>query len=535
MKLLSIFVRCGALLLLATSAAAADRPNVVVIMADDLGYSDLGCYGGEIATPNLDGLAANGLRFTQFYNMGRCWPTRASLLSGYYPHQIRRDDLPGVPGGTKGTRPDWARLLPEYLAPQGYRSYHSGKWHIDGPVLAAGFARSLNVSENAGHFSPEDTRLDDKRVEAPAENRGWYATTAIADHAVECLKEHAAQHGERPFFSYVAFIAPHFPLHALPEDIERYRDAYLEGWDNLRAKRHARQQEMGIVDTDLSALEPEVGPPYAFPAAIEQYGPDEVNRPLPWSELTEGQRRFQATKMAIHAAMVDRMDREIGRILDQLKTMGAYENTLILFASDNGASAEMMIRGRGHDPTAAPGSAATFLCLGPGFSSASNTPFRRHKTWMHEGGISTPLVVHWPAGIAAKGELRQTPSHVIDVVPTILEAAGVELPGDRQGTSFPKAPGVSLVPAFASDVPLQRMPLWWLHEGNRALRDGDWKLVAAKGEPWQLYDMRTDRAEQHDLASERPEKAQELEAKWTAQLETIVRDARASAPAKRTP
>lgn len=524
-----------ALLLSGAIASAGERPNVVFILADDLGFSDLGCYGGEIATPNLDSLAENGLRFTQFYNTGRCWPTRAALLSGFYPHSIRRDDLPGIPGGTLGERPVWARLLPDYLQAAGYRSYHSGKWHIDGPVLAAGFARSLRVNNYGNYFTSKGNALDDKPIKPPADETGYYATTAIADHAIDCLREHAAEHADQPFFHYVAFIAPHFPLHALPEDIERYRDAYLGGWDRMRAERHRRQREMGIVNTELSALEPDVGPPYAFPEAIKQFGPNEVNRPLPWNDLTPEQQRFQATKMAIHAAMVDRIDQEIGRIVDQLKTMGAFENTLIFFASDNGASAEMMIRDGGHDPNAPPGSAATYLCLGPGFSSAANTPFRRHKTWVHEGGISTPLVVHWPAGIAAKGELRHAPSHVIDVVPTILEVAGVERPSEWQGVPIPDAPGVSLAPALKEDVTLEREPIWWRHDGNRAIRDGDWKLVAAKGDPWELYDLCTDRAEQHDLAAARPQKAQELEALWNSQLQTLIRAARESPPVEHDP
>jgi arylsulfatase A-like enzyme len=242
-----------------------------------------------------------------------------------------------------------------------------------------------------------------------------------------------------------------------------------------------------------------------------------VNRPLPWSQLTSEQRRFQATKMAIHAAMVDRMDREIGRVIAQLKTMDAFENTLILFASDNGASAEIMVRHGGHDPQAPPGSAATYLSLGPGFSSASNTPFRRHKTWVHEGGISTPLIAHWPKGITAGNQLRHAPAHVVDIVPTVLALAGVEKPKAWMGQPIPAAPGKSLLPAFARDAPIARDRLWWLHEGHRAIRVGDWKLVAAKGDPWELYDLRTDRAEQHNLAATLPDKVTELERAWQAQ------------------
>lgn len=501
--------------------SATDKPNVVFILADDLGYSDVGCYGGEIETPHLDSLAQNGLRFTQFYNTSRCWPTRGSLLSGYYAQQIHRDKLPDVAGGAQGRRQKWARLLPDFLKTVGYRNYHSGKWHIDGKVIASGFDRSLDMRNQGNFFTARGNSIDDVPVKPPADESGYYATIAIADHAIECLKDHAANHAHKPFFHYVTFIAPHFPLHALPEDIEKYRDRYLDGWDEMRLTRFQRLREIGLVTTTLSPLEREVGPPYAFPEAMAKLGPGEVNRPLPWNELNDEQRRFQATKMAIHAAMVDRMDQEIGRIIAQLKAMGAYENTLICFASDNGASAEIMVRDGGHDPAATPGSAASYLCLGPGFSSACNTPFRLHKTWTHEGGCSTPLIAHWPTGIAGRGELRHTPSHVIDFVPTVLELAGVEKPKMWDGEPIPEAPGRSLVPALAGDVTIARDSLWWLHEGHRAIRVGDWKLVALKNGPWELYDLTTDRAEQNNLADQMPDKVQELAALWQKQTDEI--------------
>ena len=507
----------------ASAEVEPERPNIVFILADDMGYSDLGSYGGEIATPNLDALAAGGLRFTQFYNTARCWPTRAALLTGYYAQQVHRDVLPGVGEGKVGERQKWARLLPDFLKPLGYRSYHSGKWHIDGKVLAGGFDRSLRMKNQGNFFTAKGNLIDDIPLEPAADESGYYATIATVDHAIDCLREHAEEHAARPFFHFIAFIAPHFPLHALPQDIAHYRDRYLEGWDSIRQRRFSRQQEIGLLNTTLSRLEPEVGPPYHFPEAIQKLGSGEINRPLPWSELTDGQRRFQATKMAIHAAMVDRMDREIGRVIEQLKAMGVYENTLIFFASDNGASAEIMVRHGGHDPKAAPGSAASYLCLGPGFSSASNTPFRRHKTWVHEGGISTPLVVHWPQGFRARGELRRTPAHVIDIVPTVLEVIGIEKPEQWEGDPIPRAPGRSLVASFQRDVVIDRDFLWWLHEGNRAIRAGDWKLVAAKGDPWELYDLATDRAESRDLASQLPDKLKELEAVWTAELERMTR------------
>jgi len=517
---------------LVAGAQAAEKPNIVFILADDMGYSDLGCYGGEIATPVLDGLAAGGLKFSQFYNTARCWPTRGALLTGFYAQQVHRDALPGLGGGGRGVRQKWARLLPDFLKPHGYRNYHSGKWHIDGKVLAGGFDRSIDTRNQGNFFTAKGNSIDDVPVKPADDESGYYSTTATVDHAIDCLREHAEKHTDRPFFHYLAFIAPHFPLHAPPEDIARYRDKYLDGWDKMRERRFARQQEMGLLKTKLSKLEPEVGPPYHFPDALEKLGAGEINRPLPWTDLTDEQRRFQATKMAIHAAMVDRMDREIGRMVEQLKAMGAYENTLIFFASDNGASAEIMVRNGGHDPDAPPGSAASYLCLGPGFSSACNTPFRRHKTWVHEGGNSTPLVVHWPAGIPARGEIRTTPAHVIDIVPTILDVVGIEKPAKWEGETIPTAPGKSLVPAFSRDVTVQREFLWWLHGGNRAIRVGDWKLVAAEGDPWELYDLGKDRAESTNLIKQHPEKAKELEALWNRHLEETSKLAAKTAPKK---
>jgi arylsulfatase len=287
----------------------------------------------------------------------------------------------------------------------------------------------------------------------------------------------------------------------------------------VQQERGRRLKELGVVHNDPPAMERNVGPPYYFPNDLDKLGPGEVFRPLPWTELTDAQREFQSMKMAIHAAMVDRMDREIGRVIDQLKQMGAFENTLIFFASDNGASAEIMVRGDGHDPSAPLGSARSYLCLGPGWSSAANTPLRRHKTWVHEGGISTPLIAHWPAGIKARGELRRTPVHLIDIAPTLLELAGATKPTTLRGHAVPPAPGRSLLPAFAKEISLPRDFLWWEHEGNRAIRAGDWKLVALAKGGWELYDLSRDRGEQHNLAAARPEKVRELEALWTRHFE----------------
>ncbi len=510
---------------------AAEKPNIVLILADDLGYSDLGCYGSEIATPQLDALAKDGIRFTQFYNTARCWPTRAALLSGYYPQQIHRDTLPELRGGVMGARQEWARLLPDFLKSAGYRSYHTGKWHIDGKVLAAGFDHSMNIANPGNYFTAAGTSIDDVSVKPADDEKDFYLTTATADHAISLLKDHATNFADKPFFHYIAFHAPHFPLQALPQDIAKYRDRYLAGWDVMRAERYARQKKMGLINTELSALERKVGPPYPFPNAQQAYGSGEILYPLPWGELTDEQHRFQATKMAIHAAMVDRMDQEIGRIIAQLKAMNAYDNTLILFASDNGASAEIMVRDGGHDPKADPGSKATYLCLGPGFSSACNTPFRMHKTWVHEGGISTPLIAHWPKGISDKNQLRHTPAHVIDIAPTLIELAGVEKPTEWNGEVIPPAPGKSLVPALGKDQEIPRDCLWWLHEGHRAVRSGDWKLVALSGKPWELYDLKTDCAEQHNLAASKPEQAKKLEQLWQQQTDSFTVLAKKTLPA----
>jgi arylsulfatase A-like enzyme len=517
--------RCGllaALLLCPTAARAAEpaKPNVLIVLVDDMGFSDAGCYGGEIATPNLDALAANGLRFTQFYNTGRCWPSRAAVLTGYYAQQVRRDVVPGVKSGAQGARPAWARLLPEMLKAQGYRSYHSGKWHVDGKTLDGGFDRSYSLNDHDRHFGPKQHTEDDKPLPPAKPGDGYYSSTAIADHAIKCLKEHAEKHADKPFFEYLAFTAPHFPVHAPAEDVAKYRKLYLDGWDALRDARWKRLQELKIGGAALAPIEREVGPPYPFPDAIKKLGPNELNRPLVWKELTAEQREFQAGKMAVHAAMVDRLDREVGRVLAQIKAMGATDNTLVMFMSDNGATAEIMVRGDGHDPAAEPGSAATFLSIGPGWASLCNTPFRRHKSWVHEGGISTPLIVSWPKGISAKGELRHTPGHLIDLVPTVLEVAGAKRLDKWEGQPVPSPPGKSLVPAFAKDATVARDSLWWQHEGNRALRVGDWKIVAAgKDAAWELYDLGTDRSETKNLAADKPDKLRELVDRWTKETE----------------
>ena len=500
-------------------ASEGKTPNLLLIMADDLGYSDLGCYGSEIQTPHLDAVAENGLRFTQFYNTARCWPTRSSLLTGFYAQQIRRDKLPDIPaGGNRARRQDWAVLAPRLLAPVGYRSYHSGKWHIDGQPLENGFDRSYLLQDQSRFFNPEVHYLDDEKLPPIESGTGFYGTTAVADHSIKVLKEHADQHGDKPFFCYIGFAAPHFPLHALPEDIAIYEDTYDVGWEVIRQQRWARMKELGVVDTNAvaepSAPERKLGPPYHFDDAYEILGPGEVRTPLPWEDLTREQKEFQATKMAIHAAMIHRMDIEIGRIFDQIKSMGEWDNTMVMFLSDNGASAEIMVRADGHDPEAPLGSAPTYLCLGPGWSTTCNTPFRRHKTWTHEGGTATPFIVSWPEGIKARGEARNNPGHVIDVVPTMLELAGAAPHPDA-----PPSPGKSLMPVFEKDGTVDHDQFWWYHDDHRAIRVGDWKAVALSGEPWELYDLSNDRGEMNNLEKSQPKILQQLVEAWEATTE----------------
>lgn len=503
------------------------RPNIVILLADDLGFSDLGCYGGEIQTPCLNQLAESGLRFTQFYNTARCWPTRGSLLTGYYAQQIRRDTVPEVKSGNGGTRPAWAKLLPELLKPLGYRNYHAGKWHVDGQPLANGFDHSYQLDDHDRHLNPRSHSEDGRPLPKVERGAGYCSSTAIADHMLGYLQEHANQHADQPYLAFVAFTAPHFPLQAPADDIARYSGKYDIGWDAVRRARSQRLRDSHLFSGIVSDVEREQGPPYHYPEVLTKIGPGEVNRPIPWNDLTDAQRQLQAAKMAIHAAMVDRMDREIGRLLEQIRAMPGAENTLILFLSDNGASAEMMVRGDGHNPTAPPGSTDTFLCLGPGWSTVANTPFRKHKTWVHEGGIATPLIVSWPAGIRDRGQLRRTPGHVIDIVPTLLELTQADTTNNVESTAAPPRPGRSLLAAWQQDVAVERPALWWLHEGNRALRVGDWKIVAAGDRAqWELYDLSQDRAETRNLADQNPPRVREMESLWNRMRDEFFQQAR---------
>lgn len=515
------------LVLFSTSLIAAEtkaaKPNILLIVADDLGFSDIGCYGGEIRTPNLDKLAANGLRFTQFYNTGRCWPSRSSLLSGYYAQVIRRDGFAGEGApenvgraGASGVRQRWAQLLPVFLKPLGYRSYHSGKWHVDGKPLDNGFEHSYDVLNKEGYFKQSGANEDG--VKLPDMDAGYYNTIAVADYAIKYLKEHVAKYPNQPFFEYVAFHSPHFPIQARPEDIAVYKDRYQSGWDVMRKERYERMKKLGLINCDLSERDSDVKSKMNDAEMRKKLGPNEVNHAVAWDSLTAGQKEFQAAKMSVHAAMVHRMDIEIGRVLDLLNSMGVLENTLVMFLSDNGASAEQLVHGGGNDISAAAGSEQSYLCLGPGWANVANTPFRLYKTWNHEGGIATPLIVNWPAGIKSKNELRTNPGHVIDFVPTVLDLVGGTRPAKVAGLAVPPLLGKSLVPVFAKDDSVTHDFLWWNHVGRRAIRTGDWKLVALSSS-WELYDMSNDRSETKNLAGKYPEKVEEMKKAWFHQAE----------------
>lgn len=494
--------------------AKSSHPNFLIFLADDMGFSDPGCYGGEIETPNLDALASAGVRYTQFYNTARCWPTRAALLTGYYAQQVNFDSIPGSKTQESRKRPAWAHVLPEYLRKLGYRNYHSGKWHIDSSPLKCAFDRSYALYDYDHNFSPKNHTLDDVPLPVVKADEGYYSAAAIAGHMVDFLKEHETKHAGEPFFAYVAFTVPHFPLQAPAEDVAHYKGRYDLGWDVIRQKRWQRIGQMLHLPGRLSAREPLVGTPYRSVPAHKALDGIETWNEAAWDDLSPEKKEFQAKKMEVHAAMVSNMDHQIGRVLEQLRAMHAEENTLVLFFSDNGASAEIAMRGDGHDPTAPQGSAKTFLSLGPAWGNAANTPFRRHKIWVHEGGIATPLIARWPARIPSGGELRHTLGHVIDIAPTLVHLAGGMWPNTFGGSKLPPTPGRDLSPSFAADHDVPHDYLWWYHEGNRAIRKDNWKLVAARGEKLQLYDLSKDRAENVDLAAKFPDKAKELNDLW---------------------
>ena len=514
--------------LVAESGAQTAPPNIVVILADDMGYSDAGCYGGEIQTPALDRLAENGLRFTQFYNSARCWPSRTALITGYYPQQTNTDPM-NWPLYRQGlsSMPSFVRPLPAFLKPHGYRCYHSGKWHVkpgpDTVLGAGGFDESYRVADHDRYFSPHELFLQDQPL--PAISRpGFYLTTEIANRALGFLQKHREQTPDQPFFLYLAFTAPHYPLQAPEKEIAKYRDRYTAGWDQIRAERYARIVSMGLVRGELPERETDFHNAWGWSTEKLKavLGPGEKADNSFWENLTAEEKAFQAEKMAIHAAMIDWMDQQIGRVTAWLEQTGQLENTLILFASDNGASSEMMVRGDGHDRNASPGSAGSFLCLGPGWACTANTPFRYSKGYVHEGGIATPFIVSWPAGIKDRGALRHTEGHLIDMVPTLAALAG-GIPDGVRPADAPPLPGKNLLPAFAADVNIPRDDLYFSHIGNAAISKDGWKAVRTKGRDWELYRKEDDRTETRNLAAQYPERVDSLARRWEELNESFLK------------
>ncbi len=516
----------AALLVIAPTTRAAaqtsSRPNIVIILADDMGFSDIGCYGGEIPTPHLDALARGGLRFTQFYNTARCSPTRAALLTGLNPHQAGMGTLAEDPGkqapanaaiGYREVLGRDAVTLAEVLRPAGYRSYLAGKWHLgyhgqEKWPLARGFDRFYGLVSGASSFhaptAPRGLTLDNTALPTPAQ-KDYYLTDAFTDHAIEFLGEHPRA---QPFFLYVAFTAPHWPLHARDEDIKKFVGRYRGGWDQLREQRFARQRELGIV-----------------PANAKLSPRDDGARA--WDTLKPEEHAQLDYRMAVYAAQVHRMDHNVGRLVAHLRERGQLDNTLIIFLSDNGGCAEPYTDLGGgafeavNQPTAA-GSGGRNAgtggsSYGTGWANASNTPFRRYKSRLHQGGISTPLIAHWPAGLKTKpGATTAAPGYLTDFMPTALELSGAAYPAEFAGQKIQPFVGRSLAPVFrGDDLPADRW-LFWEQYNNKAVRHGGWKAVqpAEANSPWELYDLSADPTELNDLAKSRPEKLSELTTGW---------------------
>jgi arylsulfatase len=533
---------------------AAERPNVIVILSDDMGYSDIGCYGGEIETPSLDALAANGMRFTQFYNTGRCCPTRASLLTGLYPHQTGLGHMTGgrykEPGYVQSIGPNCVTIA-QVLKTAGYRNYHSGKWHVfkendtvdtQNPNFhnwpkQRGFDRNYTMLSGAGSFfDPKTMVRGNKRISVAADPEykpeTYYFTDAISDHAVTYIKDHRKEHADKPFFLYVGYTAAHWPMHALPHDIAKYKGHYDAGYDAVRKARYAKSKKEGVIGDES-----------------------------PWTETkgnweTVKNREWELRCMEVYAAMVDNMDQGIGRIVKTLKDEKIFDNTLICYMQDNGGCAEGlgrkargklttrpdkptlppmkdtdlqmgMIPGKTRDgypivmgPGVMPGPADTYIAYGGAWANVSNTPFREYKHWVHEGGVATPLIVSYPKGIKKTGSIAKDPGHLIDIMATCVDYAGADYPKAFAGKPIKAMEGVSLRAALEGKTIEREEPIFFAHEGNSAIREGRWKLVAKKKgvqqDQWELYDMSKDRSETTNLAAEHPERVTDMKKRWYA-------------------
>jgi len=481
----------------------ARRPNIVLMMADDMGFSDIGCYGSEIDTPNLNRMAQQGVRFTQFYNTARCCPTRASLLTGLYQHQAGIGHMVqdrGFPA-YQGHLNDSCVTIAEALKPAGYSTLMSGKWHVgeERPHWPTdrGFDEYFGLISGASSFWRVDegrTMAVDDQPYTPPED-GFYMTDAFTTNACDMIGQHAG--APNPFFLYLPFTTPHWPLHAHAQDIEKYRGKYASGWDELRRQRHERMIELGIVRPEW------------------QLTPRDERAPA-WEEVEDKEARD--LKMAVYAAQVDNMDQNIGRVLAKLEETGMADNTLILFLADNGGCAEEI--NRSTVPGTPPGPVDSYLSYGLPWANASNTPFRLYKHWVHEGGISTPLIAHWPAGIAPElnNTLTDEPGHLIDLMATCVDLAEADYPAEFNGNPITPLEGKSLRPVLETGKREPHEAIYWEHEGNRAIRQQQWKLVSRfnNNSQWELYDLEADRTEMNDLAEQNPARLTELAEFWQA-------------------
>ena len=549
---------------LAALHAAADKPNILIILADDLGWSDLGCYGGEIRTPNLDSLATGGLRFTQFYTCTRCCPSRASLLTGLYPHQagvglMTSDQAAKFPGaGDKGEAfPGYRGALnancvtiAQVLKPVGYRTAAAGKWHVGDsePPTKRGFDDFYGFVGGYGVDSWEPRmmkRLPESRPQRSYKPGEFFATDAITDHALEFLAD--MRQSGAPWLLYIGYQAPHFPVQSKREDMTGYPEIYAQGWDNIREQRLAKQKKIGLLP-ESTLLTPRSKIPHSVASKRLGSWTGDGNNPA-WDSLPADRRADLAQRMAVYAGMVTGMDRNIGRLLADLRASGQLDNTLILFLSDNGACAEWEpfgfemlpapnpVPGTGlnqgtqalpnriyrGDELATMGQAGSFPSYGSGWANACNTPWRLYKHYGHEGGIGTPLIAHWPASVGKdkdNGRFVREPAHLIDLMATCVDIAGAKYPEEWNGKNVLPMEGVSLRPLLAPSAghsaSLSPRLLGWEHEGNRAFREGKWKLVSLAAAPWELYDMEADRVEMNDLAASQPERVKNMSSKWEA-------------------
>lgn len=508
------------------TAQTDSRPNIIVCLVDDLGFSDLGSYGSSLLTRNIDGLAENGLRCTQMYNSARCCPSRAALLTGLYPHQAGVGHMTQDYGidSYQGYLNDKCVTIAEVLRTAGYRTLMSGKWHVGGNYhppapeygwptgesgyptpRQRGFDRFYGIwGGYTSFFNPDSLGLDDTPIKA--ETTDYYLTDEITNHALQMIDESAAS--DNPFFLYLAYTAPHWPLHALEEDVAKYEGAFRKGWDAERTARHESQKALGLLDSKWAI------------AARDEDAPAWDDAPNhDWEDL----------RMAVYAAQVDRVDQGIGRLMDKLRELGEYDNTLIMFLSDNGGCSELFMEdgdlpqpsvysvktvdGRqvttGNNPRVRPGPDDTFMSYDLPWANVSNTPFRLFKSWIHEGGISTPFIVHWPKMITQPA-VNHSPMYITDITATCIDAAGAAYPVEYEGRQITPIEGESFMPIIHGGEWTRQKPIFWEHEGNRAVRMGEWKLVAEHNAPWELFNMTEDRTELNDLVAGERDRAQRM-------------------------